>query len=96
MLRTKPPRFVLANLLLEPEFQAAQILPENGFGLGYAIDVNRVSDTAAVAKFKTLRANWATPPRPPPTSPSRSSAIPPRISKSGRTGLAEIRVAAVD
>jgi len=35
---------VLANLILEPELQAAQILPENGFGLGYAIDVNRVND----------------------------------------------------
>jgi putative spermidine/putrescine transport system substrate-binding protein len=35
---------VLANLILEPELQAAQILPENGFGLGYAIDVTRVTD----------------------------------------------------
>ncbi|MCK7519010.1 MAG: hypothetical protein MZV64_15435 [Ignavibacteriales bacterium] len=35
----KAAALVLANLLLEPEFQAAQILPENGFGLGYAIDV---------------------------------------------------------
>jgi len=40
---------VLADLLLEPEFQAAQIVPANGFGLGYAIDVNRVTDEAAVA-----------------------------------------------
>jgi putative spermidine/putrescine transport system substrate-binding protein len=37
---------VLANLILEPELQAAQILPENGFGLGYAIDVTRVTDQA--------------------------------------------------
>ncbi len=43
----KAAALVLANLLLEPEFQAAQILPENGFGLGYAIDVNRVTDAAA-------------------------------------------------
>ncbi|HMQ32072.1 MAG TPA: ABC transporter substrate-binding protein [Chloroflexaceae bacterium] len=37
---------VLANLILEPELQAAQILPENGFGLGYAIAVTRVTDQA--------------------------------------------------
>lgn len=45
----KAAALVLANLLLEPEFQAAQILPENGFGLGYAIDVNRVTDPAQLA-----------------------------------------------
>ena len=48
----KAAALVLANLLLEPEFQAAQILPENGFGLGYAIDVNRVNDQAAVAQLQ--------------------------------------------
>ena len=48
----KAAALVLANLLLEPEFQAAQILPENGFGLGYAIDVNRVTDQAAVVKLE--------------------------------------------
>jgi putative spermidine/putrescine transport system substrate-binding protein len=48
----KAAALVLANLLLEPEFQAAQILPENGFGLGYAIDVTRVSDPAALAKLQ--------------------------------------------
>ena len=48
----KAAALVLANLLLEPEFQAAQILPENGFGLGYAIDVNRVSDPAQVAMLQ--------------------------------------------
>ena len=42
----KAAALVLANLILEPEFQAEQILPENGFGLGYAIDVNRVTDPA--------------------------------------------------
>lgn len=42
----KAAALVLANLILEPELQAAQILPENGFGLGYAIDVTRVSDPA--------------------------------------------------
>ncbi len=45
----KAAALVLANLILDPEFQAAQILPENGFGLGYAIDVNRVTDPAAQA-----------------------------------------------
>lgn len=45
----KAAALVLANLLLEPELQAAQIVPENGFGLGYAIDVTRVTDPAAVA-----------------------------------------------
>ena len=39
---------VLANLILEPELQAAQILPENGFGLGFGIDVTKVSDPAQV------------------------------------------------
>lgn len=38
---------VVANLILEPDMQAAQILPANGFGLGYAIDPTRVTDTAA-------------------------------------------------
>jgi putative spermidine/putrescine transport system substrate-binding protein len=45
----KAAALVLANLLLEPELQAAQILPENGFGLGYAIDVSRVTDPAQIA-----------------------------------------------
>ncbi|NJK78894.1 MAG: ABC transporter substrate-binding protein [Chloroflexaceae bacterium] len=42
----KAAALVLANLLLEPEFQAAQVLPENGFGLGYGIDVRKVEDPA--------------------------------------------------
>ncbi|MCI0608342.1 MAG: ABC transporter substrate-binding protein [Anaerolineae bacterium] len=52
----KAAALVLANLLLEPEFQAAQILPENGFGLGYAIDVNRVRDEAAQSVLKAAAA----------------------------------------
>jgi len=48
----KAAALVLANLLLEPEFQAAQILPENGFGLGYAIDVTRVTDKAALSALE--------------------------------------------
>lgn len=43
----KAAALVLADLILEPEFQAAQILPENGFGLGFGIDVNRVTDPEA-------------------------------------------------
>ncbi|MBE0681573.1 MAG: ABC transporter substrate-binding protein [Anaerolineales bacterium] len=49
----KAAALVLANLLLEPEFQAAQILPENGFGLGYAIDVNRVTDETALSALQS-------------------------------------------
>lgn len=48
----KAAALVLANLILEPELQAAQILPENGFGLGYAIDVTRVSDPAQLAALQ--------------------------------------------
>ena len=48
----KAAALVLANLLLDPELQAAQILPENGFGLGYAIDVNLVTDPTAQAALK--------------------------------------------
>jgi putative spermidine/putrescine transport system substrate-binding protein len=49
----KAAALVLANLLLDPEFQAAQILPENGFGLGYAIDVTRVTDATALTLLET-------------------------------------------
>ena len=55
---------VLANLILEPELQAAQILPENGFGLGYAIDVTRVTDPgqrATLAAAQTQLGAAATP-----------------------------------
>lgn len=46
---------VLANLILEPELQAAQILPENGFGLGYAIDVTRVTDATQLDALKAAQ-----------------------------------------
>ncbi|GAB4532860.1 MAG: ABC transporter substrate-binding protein [Anaerolineales bacterium] len=42
----KAAALVLANLILTPEMQAAQVLPKNGFGLGFGIDVTRVSDPA--------------------------------------------------
>ena len=44
----KAAALVLANLLLEPEFQAAQIVPEHGFGLGYGIDVSKVADAEEI------------------------------------------------
>jgi putative spermidine/putrescine transport system substrate-binding protein len=43
----KAAAMVVANLLLDPEMQARQIVPANGFGLGYAIDPNRVTDPVA-------------------------------------------------
>jgi putative spermidine/putrescine transport system substrate-binding protein len=52
----KAAALVLANLLLDPELQAAQILPENGFGLGYAIDVTRVTDPAQVEALQAAQA----------------------------------------
>lgn len=45
----KAAALVLANLILDPALQAAQILPKNGFGLGFGIDVTRVDDPAAKA-----------------------------------------------
>jgi putative spermidine/putrescine transport system substrate-binding protein len=52
----KPAALVLANMILEPEFQAAQIIPANGFGLGYAIDVTRVSDAEQIAALEAAQA----------------------------------------
>lgn len=49
----KAAALVLANLILEPELQAAQILPENGFGLGFGIDITRVTDPEAQAQLTT-------------------------------------------
>lgn len=40
----KAASLVLANMILSPEFQALQIIPENGFGLGYGIDVTLVTE----------------------------------------------------
>jgi len=42
----KASAMVLANIILEPEFQAVQITPESGFGLGYVIDLSKVKDEA--------------------------------------------------
>jgi putative spermidine/putrescine transport system substrate-binding protein len=45
----KAAALVLANLILRPDRQAAQVIPENGFGLGFAIDAGRVEDADMVA-----------------------------------------------
>ena len=39
-------------MILDPTLQAGQILPDNGFGLGYAIDVTRVQDAGQLAALK--------------------------------------------
>lgn len=61
----KAAALVLANMLLEPEFQAAQVIPENGFGLGFGIDVRKVDDPddAALLEDAAMRLGVAaTPP----------------------------------
>ncbi len=44
----KAAALVLANLVLDPALQAAQILPDNGFGLGYGIDVTKIESPVAI------------------------------------------------
>jgi putative spermidine/putrescine transport system substrate-binding protein len=44
---------VLANLILDPDRQALQIDPSNGFGLGYGIDISKVTDADARAVLDT-------------------------------------------
>ena len=39
----KAAALVIADLLLRPDRQAGQILPESGFGLGYAIEIERTA-----------------------------------------------------
>ncbi len=53
----KAAALVLANLILDPEFQAAQVLPENGFGLGFGIDVNRVTDPEQLQALESAMEN---------------------------------------
>ena len=45
----KAAALVLADLILRPDRQALQVVPENGFGLAFGIDVSRVTDEAHVA-----------------------------------------------
>lgn len=44
----KAAALVLANLILRPDMQAAQLVPENGAGFGLAIDPNRIEDADAL------------------------------------------------
>lgn len=53
----KAAALVLANLILRPDRQALQVIPENGFGLGFGIDVNRVEDEDMVAALEDAVAN---------------------------------------
>lgn len=53
----KAAALVLANLILQPDLQAAQVLPENGFGLGFGIDVNRVTEPADRLTLEEAAAN---------------------------------------
>ncbi len=48
----KAAALVLANLILRPDRQALQVVPENGFGLAYGIDVSRVTDADDVAALQ--------------------------------------------
>ena len=50
----KAAALVLANLILRPDMQAAQVQPQNGFGLGFGIDVSRVEDEEAIAEVRDL------------------------------------------
>ena len=49
----KAAALVLANLILDPELQAAQVVPENGFGLGFGIDPTRVDEPVARTALDT-------------------------------------------
>jgi len=62
----KAAALVLADLILEPELQAAQILPENGFGLGFGIDVNRVKDADSLALLQDAAERLGDAATPPP------------------------------
>lgn len=53
----KAAALVLANLLLRPDLQAEQVVPENGFGLGFGIDASRVSSEADRAALETAAQN---------------------------------------
>lgn len=52
----KAAALVLANLILRPEAQATHILPETGFGLGYAIQLDRVSEDELATLEESLAA----------------------------------------
>lgn len=55
---------VTANVILDPLLQAAQVRPESGFGLGFAIDPARVTNASArrqLAQAAASRGDGATP-----------------------------------
>lgn len=54
----KAAALVLANLILRPDRQAAQVVPENGFGLGFGIDVSTVTDEADLAAIEEALASF--------------------------------------
>jgi len=79
----KAAALVVADLLLRPDRQAGQVLPESGFGLGYAIEMQRVKPAErklledsfaqlgrAAADPKTLQAAFA-----PDMAPESQAAI---------------------
>lgn len=79
----KAAALVLADLILRPDRQAAQVLPENGFGLGYSIEVAKTSTSdqavlaaslaalgPAAADAAELRASFA-----PDLAPESQSAV---------------------
>jgi len=75
---------VLANLILQPDRQAAQVIPENGFGLGYAIDARRVTaedDVAALEGAAQTFGDAATDPS------ALSAALAPEIDPEYQTRL---------
>ncbi len=48
----KAAALLLADLILRPDRQAEQVVPENGFGLAFGIDVSRVTDEADLAALE--------------------------------------------
>ncbi len=48
----KAAALVLADLMLRPDMQAAQVDPENGAGFGLGIDINRIEDEEQVEQIQ--------------------------------------------
>lgn len=53
----KAAALVLANLILRPDRQAAQVQPKNGFCCGWGIDVNNVADEEGMAAIEEAMQN---------------------------------------
>ena len=53
----KAAALVVANLVLRPDRQAAQVQPANGFCCGWGIDVNRVTDAGHLAAIAEAKLN---------------------------------------